>query len=374
MKKALFIDRDGTLIVEPENDFQVDTLEKLEFLPGVFRNLYAIGKHLDYELVMVSNQDGMGTDAYPEENFHLVQGKVLKAFENEGVTFKRIFIDCSFPEDQAPTRKPETGLLQEYLDGSYDLANSYVIGDRLTDVQLAKNLGSKAIWYAPEERANDLIDSNLSSNCDIVTDSWDEIFQFLAESGRKATVKRETKETNIFVEINLAGKGISRISTGLHFFDHMLQQIATHSGCDLTVQVIGDLEVDEHHTVEDTAIALGEVIRKALGDKRGIERYGFCLPMDDCLAQVALDFGGRPWLVWEAEFQREYVGDVPTELFQHFFKSFSDAALCNLNIWAEGTNEHHKIEGIFKAFARSIRMAIRKDPYQDSLPSSKGSL
>ena len=374
MKKALFIDRDGTLIVEPENDFQVDTLEKLEFLPGVFRNLYAIGKHLDYELVMVSNQDGMGTDAYPEEDFHLVQGKVLKAFENEGVTFKRIFIDCSFPEDQAPTRKPETGLLQEYLDGSYDLANSYVIGDRLTDVQLAKNLGSKAIWYAPEERANDLIDSNLSSNCDIVTDSWDEIFQFLAESGRKATVKRETKETNIFVEINLAGKGISRISTGLHFFDHMLQQIATHSGCDLTVQVIGDLEVDEHHTVEDTAIALGEVIRKALGDKRGIERYGFCLPMDDCLAQVALDFGGRPWLVWEAEFQREYVGDVPTELFQHFFKSFSDAALCNLNIWAEGTNEHHKIEGIFKAFARSIRMAIRKDPYQDSLPSSKGSL
>ncbi len=374
MKKALFIDRDGTLIVEPENDFQVDTLEKLEFLPGVFRNLYAIGKHLDYELVMVSNQDGMGTDAYPEEDFHLVQGKVLKAFENEGVTFKRIFIDCSFPEDQAPTRKPETGLLQEYLDGSYDLANSYVIGDRLTDVQLAKNLGSKAIWYAPEERANDLIDSNLSSNCDIVTDSWDEIFQFLAESGRKATVKRETKETNIFVEINLAGKGISRISTGLHFFDHMLQQIATHSGCDLTVQVIGDLEVDEHHTVEDTAIALGEVIRKALGDKRGIERYGFCLPMDDCLAQVALDFGGRPWLVWEAEFQREYVGDVPTELFQHFFKSFSDAALCNLNIWAEGTNEHHKIEGIFKAFARSIRMAIRKDPYQDSLPSSKGTL
>ena len=374
MKKVLFIDRDGTLIVEPPEDFQVDSLEKLEFLPGVFRHLYAIAKHFDYELVMVSNQDGMGSAAYPESAFHLVQGKVLKAFENEGVTFKRIFIDCSFPEDHAPTRKPEIGLLQEYLDGSYDLANSFVIGDRLSDVQMAKNLGSKAIYFAPEIRADDLIDSNLSASCAMVTDKWEEIFIFLSELERKASVKRETKETNIFVEINLAGKGISRISTGLHFFDHMLQQIATHSGCDLTIQVIGDLEVDEHHTVEDTAIALGEVIRKALGDKRGIERYGFCLPMDDCLAQVALDFGGRPWLVWEAEFQREYVGDVPTELFHHFFKSFSDAARCNLNIWAEGTNEHHKIEGIFKAFARSIKMAVRKDPYQDTLPSSKGTL
>ena len=374
MKKVLFIDRDGTLIVEPPEDFQVDSLEKLEFLPGVFRNLYAIVSQLYYELVMVSNQDGMGSEAYPEKFFHLVQGKVLKAFENEGVTFKRIFIDCSFPEDQAPTRKPEIGMLQEYLDGSYDLANSFVIGDRLTDVQMAKNLGAKAIYYAPEERANDLIESNLSSSCAMVTDKWEEIFVFLSEIERKASVKRKTKETNIFVEINLAGKGIGQISTGLHFFDHMLQQISTHSGCDLTVQVIGDLEVDEHHTVEDTAIALGEVIRKALGDKRGIERYGFCLPMDDCLAQVSLDFGGRPWLVWEAEFQREYVGDMPTELFHHFFKSFSDAALCNLNIWAEGTNEHHKIEGIFKAFARSIRMAIRKDPYQDTLPSSKGTL
>ena len=374
MKKVLFIDRDGTLIVEPPEDFQVDSLEKLEFMHGVFRNLYAIVSHLDYELVMVSNQDGMGSEAYPEKVFHLVQGKVLKAFENEGVTFKRIFIDCSFPEDQAPTRKPEIGMLQEYLDGSYDLANSFVIGDRLTDVQMAKNLGAKAIYYAPEERANDLIESNLSSSCAMVTDNWEEIFVFLSEIERKASVKRKTKETNIFVEINLAGKGIGQISTGLHFFDHMLQQISTHSGCDLTVQVIGDLEVDEHHTVEDTAIALGEVIRKALGDKRGIERYGFCLPMDDCLAQVSLDFGGRPWLVWEAEFQREYVGDMPTELFHHFFKSFSDAALCNLNIWAEGTNEHHKIEGIFKAFARSIRMAIRKNPYQDTLPSSKGTL
>jgi len=374
MKKVLFIDRDGTLIVEPPEDFQVDSLEKLEFMHGVFRNLYAIVSHLDYELVMVSNQDGMGSEAYPEKVFHLVQGKVLKAFENEGVTFKRIFIDCSFPEDQAPTRKPEIGMLQEYLDGSYDLANSFVIGDRLTDVQMAKNLGAKAIYYAPEERANDLIESNLSSSCAMVTDNWEEIFVFLSEIERKASVKRKTKETNIFVEINLAGKGIGQISTGLHFFDHMLQQISTHSGCDLTVQVIGDLEVDEHHTVEDTAIALGEVIRKALGDKRGIERYGFCLPMDDCLAQVSLDFGGRPWLVWEAEFQREYVGDMPTELFHHFFKSFSDAALCNLNIWAEGTNEHHKIEGIFKAFARSIRMAIRKDPYQDTLQSSKGTL
>jgi imidazoleglycerol-phosphate dehydratase/histidinol-phosphatase len=374
MKKVLFIDRDGTLIVEPPDDFQVDSLEKLEFLPGVFRNLFAISKHLDYELVMVSNQDGMGSEAYPEESFHLVQGKVLKAFENEGITFKRIFIDCSFPEDQSPTRKPEIGLLQEYLDGTYDMTNSFVIGDRLTDVQMAKNLGSKAIYYAPEERANDLIDSNLSSYCAMVSDNWEEIFVFLTEIEHKASVKRETKETNIFVEVNLAGKGVGRISTGLHFFDHMLQQISTHSGCDLTVQVIGDLEVDEHHTVEDTAIALGEVIRKALGDKRGIERYGFCLPMDDCLAQVSLDFGGRPWLVWEAEFQREFVGDMPTELFHHFFKSFSDAALCNLNIWAEGTNEHHKIEGIFKAFARSIKMAVRKDPFQDTLPSSKGVL
>jgi imidazoleglycerol-phosphate dehydratase/histidinol-phosphatase len=374
MKKALFIDRDGTLIVEPPDDFQVDNLEKLEFLPGVFRNLYAIQKHFGYELVMVSNQDGMGGEDYPEENFHLVQGKILKSFENEGVTFNRIFIDCSFPEEGSPTRKPEIGFFQEYLDGSYDLANSFVIGDRLTDVQMAKNLGSKAIYFAPETRADDLIASNLSASCAMMTDNWEEIFLFLSDIERKASVKRETRETNIFVEINLAGKGIGRISTGLHFFDHMLQQISTHSGCDLTVQVIGDLEVDEHHTIEDTAIALGEVIRKALGDKRGIERYGFCLPMDDCLAQVAIDFGGRPWLVWEAEFQREYVGDVPTELFHHFFKSFSDAALCNLNIWAEGTNEHHKIEGIFKAFARSIKMAIRKDPYQDTLPSSKGKL
>lgn len=374
MKKALFIDRDGTLIVEPPDDFQVDTLEKLEFLPGVFRNLYNISKQFDYELIMVSNQDGMGSKDYPEEKFHLVQGKVLKAFENEGVTFKRIFIDCSFPEDQAPTRKPGTGLLHEFMDGSYDLANSFVIGDRLTDVQLAKNLGSRAIYYAPEERSIDLIDSNLSVSCAMVSDNWDDIFIFLSDYERKASVKRETKETNVFVEINLAGKGIGRISTGLHFFDHMLQQISTHSGCDLTVQVIGDLEVDEHHTVEDTAIALGEVIRKALGDKRGIDRYGFCLPMDDCLAQVSLDFGGRPWLVWEAEFNREYVGDMPTELFHHFFKSFSDAALCNLNIWAEGTNEHHKIEGIFKAFARSVKMAVRKDPFQNSLPSSKGTL
>jgi imidazoleglycerol-phosphate dehydratase/histidinol-phosphatase len=278
------------------------------------------------------------------------------------------------PEDQAPTRKPEIGMLLDYLDGSYDLSKSFVIGDRLTDVVLAKNLGAKGIYFAPNERSSDLIDSNLTASCAIVTDSWDEIFFFLSESERKATVKRETKETNVFAEINLAGKGIGNISTGLHFFDHMLQQIPTHSGCDLTVQVIGDLEVDEHHTIEDTAIALGEVIRKALGDKRGIERYGFCLPMDDCLAQVALDFGGRPWLVWDAEFKREYVGDMPTELFHHFFKSFSDAALCNLNIQAFGTNEHHKIEGIFKAFARSLKMAVRKDPFKDTLPSSKGVL
>jgi imidazoleglycerol-phosphate dehydratase/histidinol-phosphatase len=374
MKKVLFIDRDGTLIVEPPNDFQVDSLEKLEFIPGVFRNLYNIQKYLDFELVIVSNQDGLGTDLYPEETFWPAQNAMLKAFENEGISFNNIHIDPTMPEQKAPTRKPGTGMLTQYFNGEYDLAGSYVIGDRLTDVELAKNLGSKAIFFVPKERETELDVKNLQEYCALTTNNWEEIFNFLSNVERTANVKRKTSETDIFVEIKLAGNGNCNISTGLRFFDHMLDQIGKHSGCDLTIQVKGDLDVDEHHTIEDTGIALGEAIRKALGDKRGIERYGFCLPMDECLAQVVLDFGGRPWLVWEAEFKREFVGDMPTEMFHHFFKSLSDAALCNLNIKAEGTNEHHKIEGIFKAFARALKMAIRKDPFQQSLPSTKGTL
>jgi imidazoleglycerol-phosphate dehydratase / histidinol-phosphatase len=374
MKKVLFIDRDGTLIVEPPNDFQVDSLEKLEFIPGVFRNLYNIQKHLDFELVIVSNQDGLGTDLYPEKTFWPAHNAMLKAFENEGIHFNNIHIDPTMPEDKAPTRKPGTGMLTQYFNGEFDLAGSYVIGDRLTDVELAKNLGSKAIYFVAKEQEADLNAKNLQDYCALTTNNWEEIFNFLSNAERTATVKRKTSETDIYVEIKLAGNGNCNISTGLRFFDHMLDQIGRHSGCDLTIQVKGDLDVDEHHTIEDTGIALGEAIRKALGDKRGIERYGFCLPMDECLAQVALDFGGRPWLVWEAEFKREFVGDMPTEMFHHFFKSLSDAALCNLNIKAEGTNEHHKIEGIFKAFARALKMAIRKDPFQQSLPSTKGTL
>ncbi len=374
MKKVLFIDRDGTLIVEPPTDFQVDSLEKLEFIPGVFRNLYNIQKFLDFELVMVSNQDGLGTDLYPEHTFWPAHNMMLKAFENEGISFSNIHIDPTMPSDNAPTRKPGTGMLTQYFGPEYDLANSYVIGDRLTDVELAKNLGSKAIFFVPKEQQKELTAKNLQNFCVLTTNNWEEVFEFLSNVERTATVQRKTAETDIFVEIKLAGKGNCNISTGLRFFDHMLDQIGRHSGCDLTIRVNGDLEVDEHHTIEDTGIALGEAIRKALGNKRGIERYGYCLPMDECLAQVALDFGGRPWLVWEAEFKREYVGDMPTEMFHHFFKSLSDAALCNLNIKAEGTNEHHKIEGIFKAFARALKMAVRKDPFQNALPSTKGSL
>ena len=374
MKKVLFIDRDGTLIVEPSNDMQVDALEKLEFIPGVFRNLYNIQKYLDFELVIVSNQDGLGTSSYPEETFWPVQQMMLKAFDNEGITFSKIHIDPSMPAENSPNRKPGTGMLTAYFSEEYDIAGSFVIGDRVTDVELAKNLGAKGIFFASESRRNELVDKKLDQSCAIVTDKWDDIFGFLAIGERTATIRRITSETDIFVELKLDGTGKCDISTGLGFFDHMLDQIGRHSGCDLTIKVIGDLVVDEHHTIEDTGIALGEAIRKALGDKRGIERYGFCLPMDDCLAQVALDFGGRSWLVWDAEFHREKVGDVPTEMFFHFFKSMSDAALANLNIKAEGTNEHHKIEGIFKAFARALKMAIRKDPFVQSLPSTKGVL
>jgi len=374
MKKILFIDRDGTLIVEPKNDMQVDALEKLEFIPGVFRNLYNIQKYLDYELVIVSNQDGLGSSSYPEETFWPAQNMMLKAFSNEGVTFRNVHIDPSMPAENSENRKPKTGMLKEYFSKDYDLAGSFVIGDRITDIELAKNLGARGIFFASEDRRNELMIQNIDHVCVLVSEDWDDIFSYLATGDRTASVRRKTAETDIFVELKLDGTGKCDISTGLGFLDHMLDQIGRHSGCDLTVNVIGDLVVDEHHTIEDTGIALGEAIRKALGDKRGIERYGFCLPMDDCLAQVALDFGGRAWLVWQAEFHREKVGDVPTEMFYHFFKSLSDSALTNLNIKAEGTNEHHKIEGIFKAFARALKMAIRKDPFVQSLPSTKGVL
>jgi imidazoleglycerol-phosphate dehydratase / histidinol-phosphatase len=373
MNKALFIDRDGTLIVEP-SDEQIDTLEKLEYLPKVFRNLYFIRKNLNYELVIVSNQDGLGTVSYPEDTFWPAQNKMLKAFENEGVVFDDILIDRSFPHENLPSRKPGIGMMSKYLDGSYDLNQSIVIGDRLTDVQLAKNLGSKAILINDGSLIKELEAKGLKESCLLITTDWDEIYACVAAPERTASVKRTTRETDILIQLNLDGTGQSDISTGLHFFDHMLEQIGRHSGCDLTIKVKGDLHVDEHHTVEDTAIALGEAFGKAIGDKKGIERYGFYLPMDECLAAVALDFGGRPWLVWDATFKREKVGDVPTELFFHFFKSFSDAARCNLNIKVEGDNEHHKIEAIFKAFAKAIKMAVKRDVFNFELPSTKGKL
>lgn len=354
-KRALFIDRDGTLIVEPPVTEQVNNLEELEFLPGVIRNLYFIRKNLDFEFVIVTNQDGLGTEAYPQENFDMVQGKMLKTFENEGILFDDILIDTSYPSDGKPTRKPGTAMLTKYMNGDYDLANSYVIGDRQTDLELARNLGCEGI----------LLDENTN---------WDKIAELIFAGERIATVMRKTKETDIYVSINLDGTGKCSISTGLGFFDHMLEQIGKHSGSDLEIMVKGDLHVDEHHTIEDTAIALGEALLKALGDKRGIERYGFCLPMDDCLCSVAIDFGGRPWLVYDAKFTREKIGDMPTEMFLHFFKSLSDAARMNLNIKAEGDNEHHKIEGIFKALAKAIRMAVRRDIYKYELPSTKGML
>ena len=373
MKRALFIDRDGTLIVEPPVTYQVDTLDQLEFLPKVLRNLYFIQSNLSFELVMVTNQDGLGTDVYPQENFDVVQGKMLKIFESEGVTFDAIHIDKSFPEDNLPTRKPGIGMLTQYLNGDYDLTSSFVIGDRITDVILAKNLGCRAIFLMDNEEAVSLLkEHQLEDCCALVTKDWDRISEFLFAGERKSSIKRTTKETDIDVTLNLDGNGTCHINTGLGFFDHMLEQIGKHSCCDLSVFVKGDLNVDEHHTIEDVAITLGEAIRKALGDKRGVERYGYCLPMDDCLCSVALDFGGRPWLVWDAEFKREFVGDMPTEMFLHFFKSLSDAAMMNLNVKAEGTNEHHKIEGIFKAFARAMKMAIKRDIYKYELPSTKG--
>ena len=375
MKKVLFIDRDGTLALEPE-DFQLDSLEKLVFYPGVFTYLGKIAREMDYELVMVTNQDGLGTESFPEEDFWPTHHFLLKSFENEGVKFHEVLIDKSFPSDNAPTRKPRTGLLTAYLDDSkYDRSRSFVIGDRLTDMELSKNLGAKGIFLAQDDTLGaDEVVGEVESSIALKTTSWKAIYDFLKLEQRVVRRKRTTNETAIEMALNLDGSGKSKIHTGIAFFDHMLDQLARHGGMDLELTVKGDLEVDEHHTIEDTAIVLGEAFAEALGDKLGIERYGFCLPMDDCLAQVAIDFGGRNWLVWEADFKREMIGQMPTEMFLHFFKSFSDGAKANINIKAEGSNEHHKIEAIFKALAKAIKSAVKRDPDRMILPSTKGSL
>ena len=367
-KKVLFIDRDGTIIIEPPVDFQVDSLEKLEFYPKAISNLRKITSELDYELVMVTNQDGLGTESFPEDTFWPAHNKMLQTLEGEGVVFDNIIIDRTFEHEKSPTRKPGTALLAQYFEEKYDLSNSYVIGDRWTDILLAENLEAKGIQIAEQPTGK-------SENLAITTSNWDEIYNYLKLPPRKSSVVRKTKETDIEVIVNLDGKGRTSISTGLGFFDHMLDQIGKHSGADLSINVKGDLHVDEHHTIEDTALALGECISKAVGDKKGIYRYGFLLPMDDSLAQVAIDFGGRPWMVWEAGFKREKVGDMPTEMFYHFFKSFSDAAKCNLNMKVEGDNEHHKIEALFKGLAKAIKMAVMRDKSAlDNLPSTKGTL
>jgi len=379
-KKILFIDRDGTLIKEPADE-QIDSFEKLEFYPGMLQYLPKIAAELDFELVMVTNQDGLGTASFPEDTFWPVQNFILKTLKNEGIVFSNICIDRTFPADNAPTRKPGTGLLTQYFDTEkYDLKQSFTIGDRKNDVLLGYNLGAKAIWLNDnpglgdqEFNGQDEAD-RIKSTVALETTDWEKIYEFLKLGERVAENHRATKETDIQIRINLDGKGESKVSTGLHFFDHMLDQIARHGNIDLEVIAQGDLHIDEHHTIEDTGIALGEVFATALGNKRGIERYGFCLPMDDCLAQVAIDFGGRNWIVWDAEFKREKIGEMPTEMFYHFFKSFSDAAKCNLNIKAEGQNEHHKIEAIFKAFAKAIKMAVKRDVNNMVLPSTKGVL
>lgn len=369
MKKVLFIDRDGTIITEPLDE-QIDSLVKLEFVPGAITSLSKIATELDYELVMVTNQDGLGTTSFPEETFWPAQNKMLKTLEGEGIVFNEILIDKSFAKDYAPTRKPRTGLLTKYFSAEYDLQNSYVIGDRATDIELAKNLGAKAIFIGDFEK----IKGNNFGVLELSTTNWNEIYSFLKLPPRKANVERKTKETEISISVNLDGSGKSKISSGLAFFDHMLEQLARHGNIDLEISAKGDLHIDEHHTIEDTAITLGEAFLKALGNKKGMERYGFCLPMDDCLAQAAIDFGGRNWIEWQAEFKREKIGKMPTEMFFHFFKSFSDSAKCNLNIKAEGTNEHHKIEAIFKAFAKAIKMAVKRDASNNELPTTKGIL
>ena len=375
MKKILFIDRDGTLVLEP-SDYQLDSLEKLIFYPEVFMYLGKIAREMNFELVMVTNQDGLGTDSFPENTFLPTHNFLLKRFENEGIVFDEILIDKSFPEDNLPTRKPKTGLLNKYLDAKkYDLKNSFVIGDRLTDMELALNLGSKGIYLFNKDMPElDQLTPKLNEVIVLKTPEWKEIYSYLKLEQRIVKKKRTTRETNIDIMLNLDGTGKGNIKTGIPFFDHMLDQLARHGGMDIDLNVKGDLDVDEHHTIEDTAIVLGEAFATALGNKLGIERYGFCLPMDDCLAQVAIDFGGRNWLVWNAEFKREMIGKIPSEMFMHFFKSFSDGAKANLNIKADGVNEHHKIEAIFKAFAKAIKSAIKRDPEKMILPSTKGRL
>lgn len=374
MKRALFVDRDGTIIVEPPIDYQVDSLKKLEFVPGVISALKSIAE-LDFELVMATNQDGLGTPSFPEESFHPAHNKMLKTLAGEGVVFADQLIDHSFPEDNAPTRKPRTGMFGKYLSGEYDLANSYVVGDRLTDVELAWNLGANAILLQPKEAGEQMLQGKeYAACCVLVSDNWWDVAELLRRTERRAEVVRSTRETDIRIALDLDGVGESKIDTGLKFFDHMLDQIPHHSGISLEVSCKGDLEVDEHHTMEDVAIALGEAIRTALGSKRGIDRYGFVLPMDECQAMVLLDFGGRADFVWSVPFTRERVGDVPTEMFKHFFKSMCVAMQCNLHIEARGENNHHLIEGVFKAFARALKMAIRRDVFSYELPSSKGVL
>ena len=375
-KRALFIDRDGTLVVEPPVDYQLDSFEKMEFVPGVIRNLAFIAEKLDYEFVMVTNQDGLGTNSFPTETFVGPHELMLKTFAGEGITFDDIIIDVTFEHENKPTRKPGTALLGKYTSGDYDLAGSYVIGDRLTDMQLAHNLGAKGILLTADaiKAEADIAAAALADDVALVATSWSRIADYLRGGSRTAHISRVTNETSIDVKVDLDGSGRCDISTGIGFFDHMLDQLGRHSGIDLAVKVKGDTWVDEHHTIEDTAIAIGEALLKALGDKRGIERYGFVLPMDDCQCTVALDFGGRPWLVWDAQFSREKIGDMPTEMFLHFFKSLSDSARMNLYVSARGENEHHKIEGIFKALARSIRCAIRRDVFRYELPSTKGML
>ena len=374
MKKALFIDRDGTLVVEPPVDYQVDSLSKLEFMSGVFRNLYFIRENLPYELIMVSNQDGMGREQYPEEAFMEVQEKILNSLKNEGVEWDAIHIDDSMPEDGRPTRKPGTEMLEGYMDGSYDLAGSWVIGDRLTDMELARNLGSGGILIGDASTKKELKEAGLEQHCSLVARDWSEVYLFLLRQERRSVVKRATSETVITVDLSLDGSGRSSISTGIGFFDHMLEQIARHGEMDMEISVTGDLQVDEHHTIEDTGLALGEAFSKALGVRKGIDRYAFVLPMDESEAQVSVDLGGRNWLVWDVGFKREKIGELPTEMIEHFFKSFTDTAGCNLNIKVSGKNEHHMAESIFKAFAKVLAQAARRDPDKTSIPSTKGTL
>ena len=375
MKKVLFIDRDGTIIVEPPEDYQVDTFHKLAFLPHTISSLASIARDLDYELVMVTNQDGLGTDAFPQDAFEGPHELMLKILDSEGIRWREVIIDESFASDHSPNRKPQIGRVTHYTLGDFDLAKSFVIGDRLTDMIFAKNLGAKGILIGKSLDTSDdhlVGETDLQKTIELETGSWLEVYHFLKQLPRKVTSTRNTKETQINIELNLDGSGTTEIKTGIPFFDHMLDQLGKHGGIDLLLHAKGDLEIDEHHTIEDTGIALGEAFRSALGSKRGIERYGYALPMDDCEAMVSMDFGGRPWLVWSVDFAREKIGDMPTEMFHHFFKSFADAAMCNINIKASGKNEHHKIEAVFKAFARSIRRAIKRDMDQFDLPTTKG--